>query len=77
MRSKSNKMLRPTVNRTSGLAVLLGMMLLMGGCSKSDKPDEQSKLDKHFMDIGNESVLGTPDRIAEAEKPMPAAFRRR
>jgi hypothetical protein len=68
MRFKSDQILRPFAKRTSGLAVLVGILLLVGGCSKSGKPDEQSKLDKHFMDIGNESVLGTPERIAEAEK---------
>jgi hypothetical protein len=45
-----------------------GMALLLAACSNSSKPDEQSKLDKHFMDIGNESVLGTPEKMAEAEK---------
>ena len=50
------------------LVLMAGLGLLLGACSQSDKPDEQSKLDKHFMSIGNDSVLGSPDKIAEAEK---------
>ena len=44
------------------------MMVLLGACSKNGKPEEQYQLDKHFVDIGNDAVLGTPEKIAEAEK---------
>ena len=48
--------------------MVIAIMVLMGACSNNGKPDEQYQLDKHFVDIGNDAVLGTPEKIAEAEK---------
>ena len=52
----------------SGICAVIGIVLLLAACSKEGKPDEQYELDKHFIEIGNEAVLGTPEKIAEAEK---------
>ena len=45
-----------------------GLGLMLAACSNGGKPDEQAQLDKHFMEIGNQSVLGTAEKITEAEK---------
>jgi hypothetical protein len=59
---------RPFNRQLTSLCVVIGMMVLLGACSKNGKPEEQHQLDKHFVDIGNDAVLGTPEKIAEAEK---------
>ena len=60
--------LRSEPRKKTCLALLAGATLLLSACSQNDKPDEQYKLDKQYIAIGNEAVLGTPEKIAEAEK---------
>ena len=51
-----------------GICAFVGLAFLLVACSNNGKPDDQYALDRHFIDIGNEAVLGSPEKIAEAEK---------
>jgi hypothetical protein len=63
--SRSSRLINRPMNM---LCAVVGMALLVSACSKEGKPDEQYQLDKHFTDIGNDAVLGSPEKIAEAER---------
>ena len=47
---------------------MIGCLCFLSACGQDGKPDEQYELDKHFIAIGNEAVLGSPEKIAAAEK---------
>lgn len=56
--------------------MVISLTVLLAACSNNGKPEEQQQLDKHFMDIGNDAVLGTPEKIAEAEKAYARSIQR-
>ena len=63
-----SKSVQPQKRHSPWIYAWAGLCLLVSACSNDGKPNEQYQLDRHFMDIGNEAVLGTPEKIAEAEK---------
>jgi hypothetical protein len=57
--------------RRAGLVIVFTTCLscfFLSACGQDGKPDEQYELDKQFISIGNEAVLGSSEKIAEAER---------